>query len=296
MAISTYPSKLVLPHARPPYPNLLDFLDSYFPRVGRQCWAQRLADGKVLDADGQPLRQHSPYVPQSVLYYYREVVDEPRIPFQEQILYQDEELLVACKPHFLPVTPGGRYVTENLVYRLRAATGNHQLAPVHRIDRFTAGLVLLAQKPQSRARYNQLFSSGQVHKTYHAIAHCPTPPQQTRWTVKNRIEQGEPWFCWRVVDGAANAHSEIKLLRHQGPQALFQLHPVTGKTHQLRLHLSGLGFGIVNDRYYPTLLAEQPDDFSNPLQLLAKQIEFVDPVTGLSHHFTSPRQLISAPC
>ncbi|MCD6526100.1 MAG: pseudouridine synthase [Desulfuromonas sp.] len=293
MAISNYPSKLVLPQAQPPYPTLLDFLDSHFPRVGRQCWVQRLAAGKVTDGDGRPLSEASPYVPQSLLCYFREVIDEPHIPFTETILYEDEELLVADKPHFLPVTPGGRYVTENLLYRLRATTGNDQLVPLHRIDRFTAGLVMFGQKSGSRARYNQLFSSGQIYKTYLALGHCPERPQQSQWTVKNRIKQSEPWFCRQVVDGEVNAHSQITLLAYSGSRGLFELHPITGKTHQLRIHMSGLGFGIVNDRYYPQLLPEQPDDFSKPLQLLAKRVEFTDPLTGLQHNFCTDRELLS---
>jgi tRNA pseudouridine32 synthase/23S rRNA pseudouridine746 synthase len=293
MAISRYCSKLVLPHAQPPYPDLVDFLADYFPHVSAQEWARRVADGKVLDKHEQPLDRHG-YQPQQVIYYYREVAEQPIIPFAENILYQDDALLVACKPHFLPVHPGGRYVTENLVYRLRQATGNDQLAPVHRIDRFTAGLVLFAQRAEDRARYNALFSQGQVKKRYDAVAHCKSEPQQCHWQVSNRIVQGDPWFCWQAVAGDVNARSHIDLLNYRDGYGLFSLQPITGKTHQLRLHMSGLGFGLVNDRYYPELLAEQSDDFSAPLQLLAKEIAFTDPVTGKNHHFESPRTLEKA--
>jgi len=290
MAISRYCSKLVLPHAQPPYPDLVAFLAGYFPHVTYEEWARRVDDGKVLDADQQPLGRDG-YRPQQVIYYYREVEEQPLIPFAETILYQDDALLVACKPHFLPVHPGGRYVTENLVYRLRLATGNDQLAPVHRIDRFTAGLVLFAQRSEDRARYNALFSQGNIKKRYDAVAHCPEEPQQRHWQVSNRIEQGDPWFRWQVVAGDVNARSSIELLDLRQGYGLFSLQPITGKTHQLRLHMSGLGFGLVNDRYYPNLLPEQPDDFSTPLQLLAKEIIFTDPVTGKHHHFESPRTL-----
>nr|WP_320116617.1 pseudouridine synthase [uncultured Desulfuromonas sp.] len=290
MAISQYHSKLVLPHATPPYPDLVEFLAGYFPHVPQQEWAQRVDDGKVLDAQHRPLGRGG-YRPHQVIYYYREVDEQPVIPFAETILYQDEALLVACKPHFLPVHPGGRYVTENLVYRLRQSTGNDQLAPVHRIDRFTAGLVLFAQRPEDRARYNALFSQTEITKRYEAVAHCVDKPKQCHWQVENRIEQGEPWFCWQVVAGDVNARSRIELRHYCDGLGLFSLQPITGKTHQLRLHMSGLGFGLVNDRYYPTLLPEQPDDFSAPLQLLAKEIAFTDPVTGKHHHFESPRTL-----
>lgn len=290
MAISRYRSKLVLPHAVPPYPDLVEFLAGYFPHISKQEWARRVADGKVVDEQGSPLGCRD-YQPQRVIYYFREVAEQPRIPFEENILYQDDALLVACKPHFLPVHPGGRYVTENLVYRLRQATGNHQLAPVHRIDRSTAGLVLFAQRAEDRAAYNALFSQGHISKRYDAVAHCSRQPEQCLWQVENRIEQGEPWFRWQVVPGAVNARSRIELKDYRNGYGVFSLQPITGKTHQLRLHMSGLGFALVNDRYYPQLLPEQADDFSAPLQLLAKEVTFTDPVTGKCHHFESPRTL-----
>ncbi|MEA3466515.1 MAG: pseudouridine synthase [Thermodesulfobacteriota bacterium] len=291
MVIAKYPSRLVLPQQRPPNPELFDYLCRRFPKISSETWRQRFLSGKVLDGNKCPFGIDSPFVPQQTIYYFREVVDELVIPFTEKIIYQDDELLVACKPHFLPVTPGGRFVKECLVYRLRATTGNDHIVPLHRLDRHTAGLVMFSMNPLTRKHYSALFSQGNIEKTYLAMGHYTMPTDQRSWEVKNRIEQGEPWFLRHQVPGQVNAHSTVHLHRIEGDYAQFILWPRTGKTHQLRIHMSGLGFPIINDRYYPQLQPEQADDFAQPLQLIAKQLAFEDPVTAVQHKFYSEREL-----
>lgn len=239
-----------------------------------------------------PLTLESRYLPHAQLFYFREVESEPHIPFVETILYQDDDLLVADKPHFLPVTPGGRYVEECLLNRLRLRTGLAELAPLHRIDRGTAGIVLFSVSKQSRGRYATLWLQGKVEKTYQALSAGMTDPQKSAWVVANRIERGAPSFRMQIVPGAVNARSVINLLEYQDGVARFLLQPLTGKTHQLRLHLSSLGFGILNDRFYPELQAERADDFAAPLQLLAKKVCFRDPLSEELREFVSEQELI----
>lgn len=239
-----------------------------------------------------PLTLASSYQPQGRLLYFREVESEPQIPFAEKILHQDEHLLVVDKPHFLPVTPGGRYVEECLLARLRRRTGIEDLAPLHRIDRETAGIVLFSVKKGTRGRYAELFMAGEVEKSYQALSACVPGPERSEWVVENRIERGEPRFWMRTVPGEVNARSVITLLEWKNGIARFLLQPLTGKTHQLRLHLSSLGFGILNDRYYPELQGESVDDFTAPLQLLAKKIRFRDPLSGELREFVSERELL----
>ena len=292
MGISEYPSTVVLPRAEPPYPSVLAFLIQRFPDISAYTWAARVNAGKVLDAQGRPITPETRYVPLEKIFYFREVGDEPVIPFAEKILFQNDELLVACKPHFLPVIPGGRYVNECLLHRLRATIGNPDLVPIHRIDRETAGIVLFSVNPKTRALYQGLFAQGKVDKTYHAIAECREHPAEGEWRVENRITRGEPWFRRTVAPGAVNARSHIRRLEIKNDRARFCLHPLSGKTHQLRIHMSGLGFRIVNDRYYPDLLAQQGDDYDQPLQLLARRVRFHDPVTGEARVFQSERELV----
>jgi tRNA pseudouridine32 synthase/23S rRNA pseudouridine746 synthase len=291
MIVAKLPSVVTVPPAARAHPTILEFLCARFPGVARERWARRMREGRVLDDAGRPLAPDAGCVPGRRIHYFREVEAEPVIPFAERILFQDAELVVACKPHFLPVTPGGRFVEECLLNRLRARTGIDDLAPLHRIDRETAGVVVFSANRATRGRYAGLFVRGEVEKSYEALARLRALPQQERWTVENRIVRGEPRFRMQVVPGAANARSTIHLVEANGDRARFRLHPHTGKTHQLRLHLSGLGFPIVNDRIYPELRAESADDLARPLQLLAGLVRFRDPVSGADMEFRSEREL-----
>ena len=284
-----------MPDTAKPHPTLLAFLAGRFPKIPEQTWLDRIATGKVLTEEGPPVTLDTPYTPNKRLFYFREVEEERAIPFQEQVLFSNGHLMVVCKPHFLPVTPGGPYVRETLLGRLKETTGNTFLSPINRIDRGTAGLVLISTNRETRGRYQQLFMDGLVRKTYEAVTDFPEDCSQTEWLVENRIESGEPWFRMKTCEGKINARTRLRLLETQASQARFHLFPLTGKKHQLRIHLSGLNFPIVNDRYYPTLLPEMQDDFSRPLQLLSRRIEFRDPITGVEMSFESQRALKFVP-
>lgn len=303
MSIALRPSEITLPPGS--WPTVLAFLCQHFHRIDATVWHERLALGKVHWFAGDAITADTQYQPGRRLCYYREVAQEPRIAAAHQILFQNEHIIVACKPHGLPVTPGGEFVNECLLERVRRDTGVADLAPVHRLDRDTAGLVLFSCNAQSRPLYYDLFASGQIDKQYRAVA--PLAPAaepfwaagQT-WQVHNRLEKAEPRFVTQVVAGQPNARSTLALLAQArlGSQAvgLFALTPHTGKTHQLRVHMAGIGAPLLGDSYYPVLLAKQPkDDMVMPLQLLAQQLSFVDPVDGCSRHFQSRRQLAAWP-
>ncbi|MDD2542700.1 MAG: pseudouridine synthase [Desulfuromonadaceae bacterium] len=292
MGISTHPSIVTMPEAERPYPSILSFLSARFPAIPRDVWEKRILEGKVINEKTGQITLHTEYTPLGRIFYFREVTAEPLIPFAEKILYLDDEILVACKPHFLPVTPGGRYVEECLLNRLRRRTGIEDLVPLHRIDRETAGIVLFSVNKKSRGLYGTLFMNGHVEKTYQAISACTPLEEATSWEVENRIERGEPWFRMRTVSGKVNARSAIDLVEVKGALARFILHPLTGKTHQLRLHMGGLGFGILNDRYYPELQAEREDDFDTPLQLIAQKLCFKDPISNRTREFEAERTLL----
>ncbi|MFW5439583.1 MAG: pseudouridine synthase [Methylophilaceae bacterium] len=293
MAISEHPSKLSLPQTNPGVATVLEYLIIKFPAIDAQIWQQRIADGKVHCHDGSLITAQSPFLPQQRIYYYREVKSEPSIPFRETVLFQDEHILVAYKPHFLAVTPGGVYVNECLQSRLQRSTGIDTLQALHRLDRVTAGLVLFSTNPDTRHLYHHLFETRQIHKTYQAIANISDGEKLIgqEWEVKNRLEQSEPHFRMCVTEGEANSHSVIRCLQQTIQKALFELNPVTGKTHQLRLHMQSLGWPILNDKYYPQLQPQSADNYSTPLQLLAKALQFIDPVTQQPRHFSCDRNL-----
>lgn len=294
MAIANSPSKLSLPQVNPGVSTVLEYLVLKFPGITSDVWKQRMTEGKVHWHDGSLIDAESPYVPQQRVYYYREVESEPAVPFAEEVLFEDELILLAYKPHFLPVTPGGKYVAECLQNRLRAKTGNSQLQALHRIDRATAGLVLFSVAPSTRQAYHHLFETQQIKKTYQAVADTSDNPPKVgqEWEIKNRLERTGKRYLMHIAEGPANSHSRIRCLQRAGNKALFELNPVTGRTHQLRVHMQSLGWPILHDSYYPEPSeTARPDDYSRPLQLLAQQLQFVDPVTQQRRHFSSNTEL-----
>ena len=291
MPISNFPATVTMPVVDEPFPSILEFLIERFPRIHKDTWEERIRSGKVLDEDGFPVAFDTAYAPRKKLSYFREVEKEIPIPFQEEVIHRDQNLLVVDKPHFLPTTQGGRFVNESLIHRLREKTGILEIAPIHRIDRETAGLVMFSLNPEARAAYQLMFERRQVSKVYHAIS--PTVPNEARkeWQLDNRLVGGEPPFRIREGKGVPNASTRIVPVESKFGRTYFHLFPHTGKRHQLRCHMASLGFQIENDRYYPDLQHEVPDNYEKPLQLLAMELEFTDPLAGDLRHFSSQRKL-----
>lgn len=282
------PSFVWLPEGQ--WQNALDFLCDYFPDIGEQRWLQRFARKEVVSADGAVLNPNSPVQRGLCIFYYREVDNEITIPFQENILFQDDNLMVVDKPHFLPVTPGGQYLKETLLTRLKRRTGIDELSPLHRLDRETAGVILLSTQASSRGKYQALFQQRQIEKTYHAIApHLDGLIFPYR--KQSRISESEKFFVMRELPGEANSDTLISILERRGANSLYQLMPSTGRKHQLRLHMASLGAPILNDNFYPIAQPAGSDDFEKPLKLLAKSIAFKDPVSGLLQSFHSAQDL-----
>lgn len=292
------PSCVALPRVRQsPWPALIDHLAERLPRISRSEWAQRMQAGAVLGEDGQPLPVDAPYVGGTRVYYWRELLDEAPIPFEAHVLFEDEHLVVADKPHFLPVTPGGRYVRETLLVRLKDRLALPDLSPLHRIDRETAGLVLLCKRPQDRDAYQSLFRDRRIDKVYEAVA--PWRADRVFPLVRRShiLEDEQAFFRMREAlphEGLApNSETRIECVRRQDERALYRLYPVSGKRHQLRVHMHALGLPIVGDQFYPTVQRgpDEAEDFAQPLQLLARGMAFTDPVTGVSRHFESAKAL-----
>ncbi|MCG9754307.1 pseudouridine synthase [Shewanella insulae] len=283
-------SYVVLPQTNHPPASVYDYFCQRFDNISADAWKARFMQGKVHWQDGQPLELTTGYRSQQKVYYYREVAHEEMPPYSESILYQDEQIVLANKPHFMTLHPGGQVINQCLINRLRERTGCEQLIAAHRLDRATAGIVLLVKQSDRRDAYHGLFRDGQITKEYQALARI-TPELMAehlagklslprRWTVKNRIDRGTPGFIMRIVDGEANSHSEIALVSIEGEIGRFELMPITGKTHQLRLHMNCLGMPILNDNFYPKLLPRSDEDVAQPMKLLARRLAFTDPVTG----------------
>jgi tRNA pseudouridine32 synthase/23S rRNA pseudouridine746 synthase len=286
------PSCVALPEGA--WPTVADFLVHRFPGIPRAEWVARMLRGDVVDAQGVELPPESPYRAHSKIHYYRSLPVEARIPFDETVLYRDDYLVVVDKPHFLPVTPSGRYLQQTLLVRLKRKLGIDTLAPIHRIDRETAGLVLFTLQPHTRDRYQALFRQRAVAKRYEAIA-----PRRAELMLpmvyRSRLVEAASFMKMRETEGMPNAETVIELLEVKGDLARYSLRPVTGRRHQLRVQMAALGIPIVNDQIYPhhapDVAAGAEPDYGKPLQLLAKSLAFTDPVSGQLRQFESRRSL-----
>lgn len=287
------PSCVGLPHG--PWPTIAEFLIERFPAITREAWLERIAAGDVIDEHHVPVTTERRYQSPLRVYYYRTLDGEVTIPFEEQVLFQDDQLVVADKPPFLPVTPTGKYLQQSLLVRLKRKLKIDDLVPLHRIDRSTSGLVLFSVRPETRGAYQAMFPERRIAKHYEAVVPWHDGVSSVPEVYRSRLVDDEHFMRVKEEPGKPNSETRIVLQEARNGQALLKLSPVTGRKHQLRVHCMALGMPIVNDPIYPTLLPENTDDFDKPLQLLAKSVAFLDPVTGDLRSFTSPRSLSLAP-
>lgn len=283
-AANSQASTLYLPPGK--WVTVLDCLCAHFSAISREQWLDRIARGRVLDANGKPVGVDLAYREGLRIHYFREVPNETPIPVQESILYADDHLVVADKPHFLPVTPAGEYVEQTLLRRLIRRLDNPDLVPLHRIDRHTAGLVLFSANKQTRSAYQSLFPARQIDKRYEAIAPA-LPGMEFPRVHKSRLIDGEPFFRMQEGAGVSNTETAMEVCERNGDLWRYALYPVTGKKHQLRVHMAAIGAGICNDPFYPLVIKDAVDDYTKPLKLLAQSLRFIDPVTGQQREFQS---------
>ncbi|MGV9695591.1 RluA family pseudouridine synthase [Streptomyces sp. NPDC003470] len=254
--------------------------------------------GRIVGVDGRPVAADAPYEPGLYVWFHRDLPPEVPVPFPLEVVHRDEHIVVVDKPHFLATTPRGGHVTETALARLRRELGVPALGAAHRLDRLTAGLVLFTVRPEERGAYQSLFRDRRVRKEYEAVAPYD-PALALPRTVRSRIVKERGILAARQVEGEPNAVTRVELTGHRGPgpagvPALgrYRLVPATGQTHQLRVHLSALGVPILGDPLYPEVAAPvAAGDFRRPLQLLARELSFTDPVTGREHRFLSGRSL-----
>jgi tRNA pseudouridine32 synthase/23S rRNA pseudouridine746 synthase len=274
------------------WPSVFDYLVARFAHIKPSVWQQRFANGLVFNQQGLALRADAPYTAGHKVFYYRDLPDEPALPLSEQVLFQDAHMVVVDKPHFMPVTPAGRYVQRSLLVRLKQRLGIDTLSPMHRIDRETAGLVLFSINPNERDAYHAMFRSRAVHKVYVAVAPVRSDVSMPITRI-SRIASDEQFFKSCEVVGEPNSETHVALVKQEGALGLYRLTPVTGQRHQLRVHMNALGLPIVGDQFYPQVLRgpHEEDDHSQALQLLAKGVSFIDPITGQTRSFVSRQHL-----
>ncbi|MGC0362469.1 tRNA pseudouridine32 synthase/23S rRNA pseudouridine746 synthase [Rhodococcus sp. 27YEA15] len=282
------PSRIRQPDTGP-WETTLEYLIDRFPQDEARL-REKVNAGEVVDESGAGIDIRTAFTPRRFVYLYRDPPTEPRVPFEIDVLHRDEDILVVDKPHFLASTPRGRFVVESALVRLRRDLDLPELSPAHRLDRVTAGLLLFTVHQGARRDYQTMFADRTVHKEYEAIARYDATVR-TPMEVSSRIVKERGVLKAREVDGDPNSRSRLELIETAGGFGRYRLIPYTGKTHQLRLHMTSVGLPIHGDNFYPDFYDVAPEDYSNPLRLLSKVLEFTDPRTGERRRFESRRTL-----
>ena len=283
-----------------PWATAMEYVLDKFSHVDPVGIVDRFERGEVKALDGEVVSPSTPLSEHLFIWYYRELPVETRLPVELSILHQDNNLVVVDKPHFLPTTPGGMYVQESALVRLRVLLDLPDLVPIHRLDRMTAGVLLFSANPETRGKYQTLFEKRRVEKTYRAVA--PVRDElEFPLVVRSRMIKSRTYLLAEEIAGEPNAETRIELMDTRVDAGtgqtlgLYDLQPHTGKTHQLRVHLASQGIGIVNDPFYPVLHEQAPDDYTKPLQLLAHSISFQDPLTREPIEYFSKLELSEFP-
>jgi tRNA pseudouridine32 synthase/23S rRNA pseudouridine746 synthase len=282
------PTRLRVPRTGP-WATIADYVTGRFDHIDPEILLSRFDRAEVVAFDGTPLTRETALGAEDFIWYYREPPDEPDIPYEVAVRHVDDDLLVVDKPHFLPTTPGGGFLRNSALVRLRQRFDNPDLTPIHRLDRATAGLVMFSVRPATRGAYQKLFADRVVDKVYEAVTSIPGAGMpELPLTVRSHLTSTRGSL--RAVvheDREPNAETRVEAIRIGATTAHLRLHPRTGRMHQLRSHLAGIGLGILGDRFYPDLLDEAPDDPDRPLQLLARELRFVDPLSGRPREFST---------
>ncbi|MGX5358470.1 pseudouridine synthase [Kocuria sp. KH4] len=260
-----------------------DWLLARFPASAPEL-EELFASGGIVDDAGRPLAPGTPYRPGGSVWYHRALPPEPELPGDLPVLFEDEWLLAVDKPHGLPTTPRGGFVAQSALVKLRRSRSEDRLSPLHRLDRGTAGVLLLCRDPAARGRFQTLFQDRAVAKEYEAVA-AHRPGLGLPRVVESRIVKDRTCLQAREVPGPANARTVVDragapFADAEGEWARYRVRPETGRTHQIRVHLAGLGVPVRHDPLYPQVRPAGSEDPDRPLQLLARRIGLTHPMTG----------------
>jgi len=288
-----------------PWASVADYMVHRFAHLDPETLRARFPRGEIVDFDGVAVPGDAPLGATDFVWYYREPPIEVPIPLTEEILHVDDDLVVIDKPPFLPTTPSGRFLQNSALVRLRNRLDNPDLIPVHRLDRATSGVLLFSARPETRGAYQMLFQDRAITKVYEAVSPLPAGWDAERPSLAGRrlpldielhIEKFRGQVCVQVhPDREPNSRTGVELLAANDRVMHLQLRPLTGKMHQLRVHLASVGAGILHDRLYPVLQPEEADDYARPLQLLARELRFIDPLSGEERTFSTRQRLSEAP-
>lgn len=238
--------------------TLLDFYAQRYRHSSRAEWRQRIEQGQITVA-GQPGHPGQPLQTGQLLAYHRDPWQEPDVPLDFDVLYEDADLLAIAKPSGLPVLPGSQFLEHTLLHQLQRRYPDETPSPVHRLGRGTSGIMLLARSPLAKADLSQQFRAPRsaevdaagMQKTYRAlIGPCDlpdtleltTPIGPVPYPVLGTVHATQPAGKW--------AYSRGRILQRRAAETLIEVDILTGRPHQIRIHLAAAGYPLLGDPLY----------------------------------------------
>jgi RluA family pseudouridine synthase len=265
--------------------SLLDALCELFPHVDRAEWLRRCEEGRFMNYGGDARgADHVVRAGERVLQVFPPEA-EPDVAVDIRVLYEDEAILVVRKPAPLPMHSGGRFHRNTLNHLLNLACAPHVVRMVHRLDANTTGVVVFARTRHVARVLARQFVEGEARKRYVVRVHGH--PVEDHFSCEAAISR-EPEFAGArdvdVADGDEASTAFRVLRRFEDGTALLEARPVTGRTHQIRLHLKHLGFPVVGDPCYGSAMrdggAATLSVGDPPMMLHAASLEITHPRTG----------------
>ncbi len=277
--------------------TLIEFLRDVFPQLDKSYWSESLRHGRF-KLDGRALQEDDRVqVGQRINHHFPMTV-EPDVDADIKIVFEDDFFVVVNKPAPLPVHPGGRFNRNTLQHILGLVYPAHQLRPAHRIDAHTTGLVVLSKTKRVASLFQPQFAARLVEKTYLALVDGVV--ENDFMELSDEIDENKTTGGGRTIvkdgeDGKVSNTTCRVLGRFENQTTLLQVVPVTGRTHQIRLHLANAGHPIIGDAMYDPKL---PDEEVRQLKLHAWKISFTHPMTGqsLKLEANSPLVALAASC
>ncbi len=262
--------------------RLADYLARRFPHSSRAEWVRRITDGLV-QVDSMPANPDQPLQAGSELCWRRPPWNEPDAPRCFAVLHRDHLLLAVAKPAGLPTLPGAGYLSNTLLNLVREQYPG--ASPLHRLGRWTSGLVLFARTPAAMQAESEAWRSRKVRKVYRALAEGN--PQEDAFTLETPIGP-VPHSRLETVHAASAqgrpSRSLIRVLKRRNGRFLAEVEIETGRPHQIRIHMASAGYPLVGDPLYQAGGVPAPDAEALPgdpgYLLHAMALELVHPENG----------------
>jgi 23S rRNA pseudouridine1911/1915/1917 synthase len=279
---------------------VIDYLTERFTYYKRNEWLLRLAEGKVT-RNGALVQVSDTVMPREVISYDAGEFEEPAADLNYRIIYEDEWLLGIDKPGNLLVHRAGRSFRNNLIYQLRfihnpAYPDSHA---IHRLDRETSGVVLVAKNAMAQAVFGKMLAAGSIAKVYRAMVSGSPLPQEIALPIGKK--DPSPRSCTFCVDPSGKpAVTRIIASQPMGNgMSMLTIEPLTGRTHQIRVHCAAIGAAIVGDKRYGMTEAQYrawlatPERYGSNCPIKRQALHCAS--LSFVHPFTKDRCKIEAP-